>query len=298
MKKTILFGGSGFLGSYVADELTRRSYEVVIADIKNSPYLSDKQSFILCDIMDPVAIKKVVKKADVVFNFAGLADIDESIQHPKETFEKNVIGNINILEACCEESIDRFVYASSAYALSDKGSFYGISKLASEKVIEEFQARKNVPYTIVRYGTLYGERADAQNGIYRILRQAVEHGEISHRGDGEAVREFIHAADAAQLSVDIIESQDHINKPIVLTGVERFKHKDLYQMINDILNGSVKISFSGEPWEGHYQMTPYSVHPNLAKKLVPNPFIDLGQGLAQCIQHIYEELQDDNCAAS
>ena len=81
MTKTILFGGSGFLGSYVADELTRRSYEVVIADIKSSPYLSDKQSFILCDIMDPVAIKKVVKKADVVFNFAGLADIDESIHH-------------------------------------------------------------------------------------------------------------------------------------------------------------------------------------------------------------------------
>lgn len=293
MKKVCVFGGSGFLGSYVADELTARGYDVLIADLVDSAYLKENQRYMQCDIMDPASIDAAVDAASVVFNFAGMADIDQSIHLPRETMEQNVLGNINILEACKGRNLERYVYASSAYAFSNKGGFYGISKLASEKVVEEYQSRMNVPYTIIRYGSVYGERADEHNGMYGILRRALEHGEIMQYGDGEAVREYIHAGDAARLSADIIESDAYKNQHFVLTGVERLKHKDLYQMIQDILNDSIEIKQSDEVWEGHYQVTPYSFHPNMAKKLVPNPFIDLGQGIAECIRHIHEELENE-----
>jgi UDP-glucose 4-epimerase len=293
MKKVTVFGGSGFLGSYVCDELTKRGYETVIADLKDSQYQSESQTYMACDIMDPSRVDEAVKGADVVYNFAGVANIDKSIHRPRETMEQNIIGNLNILEACKKLSIERYVYASSAYAFSDKGGFYGISKLASEKVIEEYYARFGIPYTIIRYGSLYGERADAHNGMCGILRQALAHGEIIQRGDGEAVREFIHAKDAAKLSANIIESDTYISEHIVLTGVERLKHKELFRMIQDILNHPVDIKTSDEVWEGHYQVTPYSFHPNVAKKLVPNPFIDLGQEIAECIRHIHEELENE-----
>jgi len=293
MKKVVVFGGSGFLGSYVADELTGRGYDVAIADIKESPFLLEKQSFIQCDIMDVDALAVVLRDVAIVYNFAGLADIDESIDQPRATMEQNVIGNINILEACRGISLERYVYASSAYAFSQKGSFYGISKLASEKVIEEYQNRYALPYSIVRYGSLYGERADKHNGMYRMLHQAITEGKIMHNGDGEEVREYIHAFDAARLSVDIIEDDTYRDQHLILTGIERMKQKDVLHMIKEIMNDDVEITYTNTQTEGHYQVTPYSFHPNMARKLVLNAFIDLGQGLVECVREIHSKTVSD-----
>ena len=293
MKKVVVFGGSGFLGSYVADELTHRGYDVVIADIKESPYLSEKQSFVHCDIMDESALATVLEDAKIVYNFAGLADIDESIHQPKATMLQNVIGNINILEACREQAIERYVYASSAYAFSKSGSFYGISKLTSEKVIEEYESRYGLPYSIVRYGSLYGERADEHNGMFQTILEALTNHKITYAGDGDEIREYIHAADAASLSVDIVENDSFVGEHLILTGVEKFKRKDLLHMIQEITGKELVVEYTGQHWEGHYRITPYSFQPKAARKLVPNPFIDLGQGLIMCIQSIHEQIKDE-----
>ena len=89
MKNVTVIGGSGFLGSYVADELTSRGYDVLIADIRHSNYIQDTQKFIICDITDPSSLVTAVREASVVYNFAGLADIDEASKSPKEAIEKN-----------------------------------------------------------------------------------------------------------------------------------------------------------------------------------------------------------------
>ena len=293
MKKVIVFGGSGFLGSYVADELTRRGYRVVIADIEESPYLLESQEFVRCDIMDLEMVKQTIDGAAVVYNFAGFARLDESINNPNATLSLNIMGNLNVLEASRQVGIDRFVYASSAYAFSQKGSFYGISKFASEKIIDEYFHRFGLRYSVIRYGSLYGERADPGNGIYNLLRQALETGISKYSGNGEEVREYIHAIDAAALSVDIIEDEKYANQYLILTGVEKMRIKELFRMIREILNNTVEIEYQGANMEGHYEVTPYSFHPKPARKLVANPFIDLGQGLVDCIKHIHSELNPD-----
>ena len=298
MKKVVVFGGSGFLGSYVADELVGRGYEVVVADIEKSRFISDGQKFVVCDIMHDKEVNNVVADAEVVYNFAGVSDLDESQQLPRKTIELNVIGNINILEACITSGVSRFVYASSAYAFSNKGSFYGISKLASEKVIEEYSKLFGLSFTIIRYGSLYGERADQHNGIYRHLREAIEKQVIEYRGNGAEVREYIHAADAAKLSVDIISSDEFINQHTILTGVERLQIRDVFRMIQEILHDDIKIKFLDEPGGAHYNVTPYSHYPSLARKLVSNSFIDFGQGLVFCIKHIEDEIQKERSNSS
>jgi len=181
MTRAIVFGGSGFIGSYVADQLSQRGYDVVVADIRETPYPNADQTFVRCDIMEPDAVNDVIAGAEFVFNFAGLADLDESIHEPRLTMQLNVLGNVHLLEAVRTHGVRRFVYASSAYAFSPKGSFYGISKLTSEKLVEEYAERFGLPYTIIRYGSVYGERADHHNGMYRLLRQAIENGEIRLR---------------------------------------------------------------------------------------------------------------------
>jgi len=175
MKKVVIFGGSGFLGSYVADELTRRNYNVVIADIQASKYLQVIQSFKKVNVMDIDNIKSIIIDADIVYNFVAIANLDDAIHDPINAMNINVMGNLNILEACRQnKNIKRFVYASSAYALSSEGSFYGISKQSSEKLTEEYYKRYGLKYTVIRYGSLYGERASHNNYIYNLLNDAIQ----------------------------------------------------------------------------------------------------------------------------
>ncbi|MBE0497374.1 MAG: NAD(P)-dependent oxidoreductase [Campylobacterales bacterium] len=292
MKKVVIFGGSGFLGSYVADECSRRGYSVIVADKHPSKYLQHSQSFFEIDVLNYDKVLSVVKDADIVYNFVAIANLDEAIHRPIDTFSINVMGNLNILEACRHSSsIQRFIYASSAYALSSEGSFYGISKHSSEKLTEEYFKRYGVNYTVIRYGSLYGERASHNNYIYNLLYDSLTSGALTYKGDGEDIREYIHAADAARLSVDIIEDTQYENEHIILTGIERLKRIELLTMINEIMQNKLSIKQVSDGNAGHYKITPYAFHPTVAKKLVANPYIDLGQGLLECIQVIYNELE-------
>lgn len=292
MKNVVVFGGSGFLGSYVADELTRRGYSVTIADLTSSKYLQSNQKFVKLDILDIKNIEVILKNVDVVYNFVAIANLDDAIHDPINAMKINVMGNLNILEACRNnKKIKRFVYASSAYALSSEGSFYGISKQSSEKLTEEYYKRYGLKYTVIRYGSLYGERASHNNYIYNLLKEAIKEGRLEYKGDGQDLREYIHAADAAKLSVDILEDTQYENEHIILTGIEKLKRLDLLTMINEIMQNKLEIKQISNNNMGHYKITPYTFHPTTAKKLVSNPYIDLGQGLLECIQEIYKEME-------
>jgi len=292
MKNVVIFGGSGFLGSYVADELTRRDYSVTIADINSSLFLKPSQKFEKVDILDISSIKNIIKDANIVYNFVAIANLDDAIHDPINAMSINVMGNLNILEACREHGrIERFVYASSAYALSSEGSFYGISKQSSEKLTEEYYKRYGLKYTVIRYGSLYGERASHNNYIYNLLKDAIQNGELHYKGDGEDLREYIHASDAAKLSVDMLEDNQYENEHIILTGTERLKRIELLTMISEIMQNKLEVKQISDNNLGHYKITPYSYHPTVAKKLVANPYIDLGQGLLECIQEIHKELE-------
>ncbi len=294
-KNAVVFGGSGFLGNYVVNELANRGWVVRIADIEKPPEGLLYDDFLKCDLTDKNTIQRVIpKNTNVVYNFAGMSDLDEAINKPYSTMELNVMGNLHILETCRKQDVKHFIYASSAYACSETGSFYGISKLASEKIIEEYQIRYGLDFTIIRYGSLYGEIADHRNGVYRLLRQALEKGEILHRGDGEEIREYIHARDAAKLSIDILISKEFRNQHIMITGLERMKQKDLLKMIQEIISKKVIIRMTNKHYSGHYEVTPYSFHPIVARKLVANPYIDLGQGLVECLKNVHKELLEKN----
>jgi UDP-glucose 4-epimerase len=283
-KNSIVIGGSGFLGSHIADALTHLGHNVIVADLQKSDYVKETQTFIQCDILDQKSIEALFKeKIDYVYHFAGKAAIEDSRLNPKDTFNLNVIGTINVLNACIKYKIKRFVFASSAYAYSNSGSFYGISKFTSEKIIKEFQKLHNLSFTCIRYGSLYGPRATEDNGMYQYLSQALAKKSIIHQGTGEEIREYIHVLDAATMSTQILENK-YENKFITLTGMEKIKQKDLLIMIKEIMNDDLNISFKNSKINSHYQVTPYSFYAETASKLVANPFIDLGQGIVDYLE--------------
>ena len=291
MKKVLVFGGFGFLGHYLIKELLSRDYKVVVADIKKDNSFDGVVGFTYCDISSQNDVKKafVIEKFDIVYNLAGFANLDFAVKEPLKTIQLNIIGNMHILEACLTHKVSKFVYASSAYAVSNKGSFYGISKLASEKIIEEYHEKYNLDFTILRYGSVYSERSYDNNYIYSVVKKAVVENCITHNGDGNEIREYIHAGDAAKLSVDVLESKEFNNTHVILTGTERMKRSELFDMINEILDNKVKISYSDSSHaKNHYKFTPYSFAPSLSRKLIANPHIDMGQGLLECVRSVHE----------
>ncbi|WP_319508440.1 NAD(P)-dependent oxidoreductase [uncultured Methanolobus sp.] len=286
--RACVFGGSGFLGSHVADVLTEKGYDVRIFDTRPSPYLQKGQEMVVGSILEKEKVKSAVEGCDVVYNFAGIADIDQAKDRPVETVEINILGNAIVLDACRTFKIKRFVFASSVYVYSDSGSFYRSSKQACELIIENFNEKYGLPYTILRYGSLYGPRSDDKNWIFRILKQAVKEGKITREGDGEELREYIHVEDAARCSVDIL-SDEFQDEYVILTGYQQVKIKDLMVMIREMLGNSIELEFLPSKSNVHYEITPYSFNPRIAKKLVRSHYLDMGQGLLQCLKNIYKE---------
>lgn len=280
-----VIGGSGFLGSHVADQLTANGYLVRIYDAVVSPWLLPTQEMIVGDILDKEQLEKAIAGADVVYNFAALADLNQALNKPVETIKVNILGNALVLEACRTNRIKRFMYASTVYVYSREGGFYRCSKQAAEHYVEEYNRVYDLDYTILRYGSLYGPRADQQNGLYRIVREALDTGKVRYQGSPETLREYIHVEDAARASV-IALGNDFLNQSIVLTGQEPMRVHDLLKMLGEILGLTDAVEFVPGELVGHYIRTPYAYLPKLGRKYVMPMHVDLGQGLLQLIDEI------------
>jgi len=206
-----------------------------------------------------------------------------------DTARFNILGTIVALEAARKAKVSRFVFASTLYVYSSSGGFYRCSKQSCELFIENYHQQFGLPYTILRYGSLYGPRADKRNAIYRFVREALETGGIEYFGLPTALREYIHVEDAAQCSVDIL-APAYANANIVLSGSQPMRVGDLLKMIAEMLGKDIEFRFLGDGKSGHYEITPYSFNPHIGKKMVPPLATDLGQGILRVIEDVYKEL--------
>lgn len=280
-----VFGGAGFLGSHVADQLSLQGHRVRIYDRIKSSWLREDQEMVVGDVLDPEAVTRAVAGAEAVYNFAALADLDEALDRPLQCVLVNVLGNAHVLEACRGQNVKRFVYASTVYVNSREGGFYRCSKQASEQLVEEYQRAYGLDYTILRYGSLYGPRAGEQNGLFRIVRDALQTGVVRYEGHPESLREYVHVEDAARASVAALGA-DFRNQSVVLTGQEAMRVYDMLHMLAEIMGLTGRVEFVESQYKGHYVRTPYSYQPKLSRKYIPPLHVDLGQGLLQLIEEV------------
>lgn len=291
--KAVVFGGSGFLGSHVADTLTGKGYNVIVFDKVKSSYLQSNQKMVIGDILDQNKVQNTIKGADCVYDFAGIADIDEAKHKPIETVKYNVLATMYMLEACRKYKVERFLYASSVYVYSELGSFYRSSKQSSELFIENYQKMYGLNFTILRYGSLYGRRANQFNFINKIIKQALLDGKIQREGDGEEIRDYINVLDAAKSSVEVLEKKEFVNSYVMVTGMQTIKVKEMLKMIREMLNNKIVIEYLKKTNEEHYEITPYTFRPRVAQKYVLQSYHDLGQGILDCIYEVYKQLDNN-----
>ena len=294
MDKVVVIGGAGFMGSHTADILSERGFKVTIFDNKVSSWLRADQEMVVGDILDRDTVNAVVSGAKYLYHFAGSADIDEAKERPFNTVNLNIMGTAVALEAAVKSGIERFIYASTMYVYSPYGSFYRASKQAAEIIIETYQESFDLDFTFLRYGSLYGPRSQAWNGLRRYVSQVIQEGKLDYRGTGKERREYIHVRDAARLSVDILD-EIHKNKAITVTGHQVLNSEELIDLIFEIAGIDKNVVFSQDNFsQDHYVMTPYRYTPKQAKKLMPDEFIDLGQGVLEIIEDIHGELDNSN----
>ena len=292
MDKVVVIGGAGFLGSHTADELTRRGYRVTIFDQIESPWLLGSQETVVGDVLDLDSVQSALEGAKYVYHFAGIADIDESRARPFETINLNIMGVATALNAAQLAGVERFLYASTMYVYSPFGSFYRASKQSAETIIEAYHERYKLDYTLMRYGSLYGPRAQSWNGLRKYVSEVVKTGKLEYFGTGRERREYIHVKDAARLSVDILDDK-HRNKAITVTGSQVLNSSELIELIFEIAGKEKEVIFQGEGREGHhYSMTPYRYTPKQAQKLIPDEFVDLGQGVLEIVEEIHDEANE------
>ena len=280
-----VLGGSGFLGSHVADKLSDAGYKVRVFDKRSSPWIRPDQEMILGNLLNQNEVNEAIQGTEVVYNFAALADLNAGLNNPLDTVRINVLGNAHVMEACRQYEVKRFIYASTVYVYSRDGGFYRCSKQSSEHYVEEYEKAYGLEYTILRYGSLYGPRADSSNGMYRIVKKAIETGLLEYKGSPDSLREYIHVEDAALASVAAL-NDDFRNQSVVLTGQEPMRVLDMLEMLAEILGLRDAVKFIPGEQPGHYVRTPYAYQPKLGRKYVSPMHVDLGQGLIQLIEDV------------
>ena len=221
--KILITGGNGFLGSAIYKQLNNSNHKVFILDNKEKNNL--KRNFIQGDITDLNLMKKKLKNIDIVYHLAGLSDLDTAYKNPVKTANLNILGTVNLLEACRVNKVKKIIFASTMYVSGKHGSFYRCSKAACEDYVKEFYKRFKLKYSILRFGSLYGPGSNEENGLYRIVRHAIKTNKVTYFGDVNTRREYIHVKDAAKASAECLNKFN--NKTINITGNETLKITDL-----------------------------------------------------------------------
>ncbi len=223
--KAIVTGGAGFIGSHLTDALIAIGAEVHVIDnlsTGDAARVHPSAELHAADVRSPAARSAVVSaKPDIMFHLAAQADVQRSMDDPDLDLSVNVSGTLNMLEACREAGVRKFVFASTSGVYGDLQrdlmreddpvdpiSYYGLSKLTAERYIRLYDRHAGVPYTILRYGNVYGPRqtSKGEGGVVAIFMERILKGlPLTIHGDGRQTRDFVYVQDILQANLAAAE---------------------------------------------------------------------------------------------
>lgn len=280
MKKITILGANGFIGSHFANYLlSKNNFKVVLFDLKKNKEFKKNKKMIIGSILDEKKLEMAIKKSDYVFNFAALADLNDAREKPLETALINVVGTIKALIACRKFNIKKFIHASSIYANSEQGGFYGSSKKAAEDYIEKFQKKYKLKFTILRFGSLYGNGADKNNGINIIIDHAIKSNTLLYRGNKKSARRYIHVSDACK-ACEMAIKKEHDNKYLNVTGKNKIRISNVLNMLSIVTKiPKNKIVYKNYINEGHYINEPKKFIPRQGTNLYLKKYKNFKEGI-------------------
>ncbi len=227
MKRVLITGGAGFIGSHCVDFFLSEGCEVGVFDIKskkdavNLSHAMNAITYIEGDIRELSQLDAVMGQYTHVLHLAADVSVPYSIEHPIETHETNVTGTLNVLHSAATHTIQRVVYASSAAVYGDTNivstheeaplmplSPYGLHKVINEQYAQLFSTQYGLSSVGLRFFNVYGSRQDPHSpysGVISIFHHKMKQGQSPVIfGDGNATRDFIHVSDVARFCLNAL----------------------------------------------------------------------------------------------
>lgn len=290
--KILVFGGNGYIGKHAIKYLVEDKNEVGVVDITfTDPFVMNNCKCHEGNILNKKFVDKIISNYDAVYNFAAMSNVEINEDEIETAIKINLIGLNNILEACVKYKIKRFIYASSVYALYERGGIYSITKRAAEDLIFHYKDSNELNFTILRYGTIYGPTPGQGNSLYRYLKNAVVNQHIDYVGDGNELREYIHIEDAAKLTSNIIDKK-YNGEILLISGIHSYRVNDIFRLMREMTGGKLRINYKDTDYHFHYNITPFNYKERISKKVLLNEYTDIQQGLYNIMMNINNQESD------
>jgi UDP-glucose 4-epimerase len=252
-------GGSGFIGSRVAGRMIAAGYDVVVLDVRR-PRLTDV-TYRHVDILDLGAVVQATRDVDAVFHLAGVSDASDALARPVSAVQANVAGTANVFEASRRNGVRRTILASTAWVyagahgdspidedvpfhLPSAGHIYTSSKITEELIAHNYCELYGTPFTILRYGDVYGSGMSENFVIPRFVRQALDGETNSVNGDGSQFRNYVYVDDLADAHVAAL-SNDAEDEVFNLKGPEPITIRRIAEEVRDLLGAPFTIEHGG-----------------------------------------------------
>ena len=268
MKRVLVSGGAGFIGSHVVNELTKRGKEVVVLDNavggkQNLKHFDDSVSVIWGDMQDRNVCKKALKGVDTVFCLGAHAAEGQSVYIPIFNAETNIMGSLTLLVESINAGIRDFVFTSSIAAYGKPKSLpvsetnplepedpYGVTKAAFEHYLRVFHELGHIDPYIVRFFNVYGPRQrmdDPYRGVVPIfINKCLKKEELVIFGDGMQKRAFTYISDIVEPICDIVGNKEMVNNPINIGATETQTVKYLAEIIIEKMGADLKAKYVAE----------------------------------------------------
>jgi len=233
MKKVLVTGGAGFIGSHIVDRYLKEGWDVVVVDNLSTgkrKHIPKKAKFYQMDIRDEKLSEVFLKeKFDLINHHAAQINVRTSVEKPLFDAEINILGTLNLLTNCIKHRVNKFIFISSGGAIygepddlpvneyypKNPFSPYGISKHTIEHYLYYFKQNFGLNYISLRYGNVYGPRQDpyGEAGVISIFTQKMLSGERpSIFGDGEQLRDYIYVDEVVDINMLVSEEMETLNK--------------------------------------------------------------------------------------
>ncbi len=267
MKKILITGADGFIGSHLTEKLVNLGYDVKAFVYYNSfnswgwldsvpKAIIDKIEIFSGDIRDPNGVRKAMKDCDVVFHLAALIGIPFSYHSPDSYIDTNIKGTLNVLQSAKLLQTKRIlitstseVYGSAKFTpITEEHPFqgqspYSASKIGADRLAESFHKSFGLPITIVRPFNTFGPRQSARAIIPTIITQLLSGKEEINLGDLSPTRDFCYIQDTVNGFIEIEKSENTIGEEINISSQQEISIHDLSSQIINLINPNAKIIY-------------------------------------------------------
>ena len=243
MKKVLITGGAGFIGSNLSNFLAKKKYKITIIDDlstgKKKNIKNKKINFVISNIININKLKKV-GNFDIIVHLAAKAEILITKKGEKKYFESNIEGLQQVLNFASQKKVKKFIFASSASIygdtkknkvkenfISNPKHYYAYTKYIGEKMVKKYCENNNINFSILRFFNVYGPNSTAV--IARFIAQHLQNKPITIYGNGSQKRDFIHVDDLNRAILKMINSNKGNNQTFnvgsgVATGILDLKY--------------------------------------------------------------------------